>query len=61
MPSHPYSQYERLSAWKVIEKELDALVKNGDLRETTARPYIVGSLCKALDDAGILQLEKTKS
>jgi hypothetical protein len=27
------------------------LVNNGDLRETTARPYIVGDICKSIVDA----------
>ena len=54
MVAHPYSKYERLPVWNVISGELDALVENGDLNETTARKYIVGSLCKALDNAGFL-------
>lgn len=54
MDSHPYTRYETLPAWKVISQEIDSLIQNNDLRELTARPYIVGSLCKALDDAGLL-------
>lgn len=54
MTAHPYAQYEKLRIWQVIDAEIDALVSNNDLTETTARPYIVGSLCKALDKAGLL-------
>jgi hypothetical protein len=54
MTKHPYIQYEALAVWGVISRAVDELVDNQDLQETTARQYIVGSLCKALDDAGLL-------
>jgi hypothetical protein len=54
MASHPYAEYETLPVWQVIDAEISALVENKDLAEMTARPYIVGSLCKALDKAGLL-------
>jgi hypothetical protein len=60
MASHPYTQYEKLPLWKVIDAEIAALIKNKDLAEMTARPYIVGSLCKALDKAGLLSEHSAK-
>lgn len=46
--NHPYKKYMALKAWSVIDKEIDSLVNNGDLKEETQRAYIVGSLCHAL-------------
>jgi polyhydroxyalkanoate synthesis regulator phasin len=47
---HPYKAYERTGVWKAIDKAITELVKNGDLTEQTARPYIVGFLTKAVVD-----------
>lgn len=53
MPNHPYKQFEATLLWQVLAKEIDALVANGDLSLTTASVYVVGSLCKAVTDAGL--------
>jgi hypothetical protein len=45
---HPYVKFEGSVLWRTIEKEIVALVKNGDLQELTAREYIVGSICRAI-------------
>ena len=45
---HPYKRYEGSPQWQTLNEAVDALVKNGDLRETTNRVYIVGYLCQAL-------------
>jgi hypothetical protein len=45
---HPYSKFEGSVLWRAIEKQIAALVKNGDLKELTAREYIVGSICQAI-------------
>jgi hypothetical protein len=47
-PEHPYKQYESHPYWKRIDKGISGLVANRDLEERTARPYIVGYLCKML-------------
>lgn len=52
--SHPYRGYERYRAWAVLDHALEELVDNKDLKETTRREYIVGWICKALDEAGLL-------
>jgi hypothetical protein len=52
-PEHPYKQFESHPYWKRIEKGISDLVENQDLKERTARPYIVGYLCKT-----VLQREK---
>jgi hypothetical protein len=45
---HPYKKYEPHPFWKRIDKGISDLVKNQDLIEKEARPYIVGYLCKML-------------
>lgn len=52
MPSndYPYQKYEATKNWEVVERAVNALVENGDLIEQTNRKYIVGYICKLLDD-----------
>jgi hypothetical protein len=45
---HPYITFEGSVLWRTVSKEIAALVQNGDLKELTAREYIVGSICRAL-------------
>jgi hypothetical protein len=47
---HPYVAYESTSNWKALNEAIDELVANSDLIEKTNRAYIVGFLCKALDE-----------
>ena len=46
--NHPYMRYEHTRLWRAIDAELAALAANGDLQLTTARQYVIGSLCKTL-------------
>jgi hypothetical protein len=45
---HPYKKYESHRYWKKIDKGISDLVDNQDLVEQSARPYIVGYLCKMI-------------
>jgi hypothetical protein len=56
---HPYVQFEGTKVWQIIDAELSALVKNGDVIEQTDRRYIIGSFCKALatEEAATSDLE----
>jgi hypothetical protein len=49
--AYPYRTYEDLPIWSIVSKSVMELVNNGDLREITAHPYIVGSICKSIIDA----------
>jgi|HubBroStandDraft_1064217.scaffolds.fasta_scaffold1980009_1 hypothetical protein len=49
--SQLYRSYEDLPIWRVISKSVTELVNNGDSRETTAHPYIVGYICKSIVEA----------
>jgi hypothetical protein len=43
-----YEQYKNSPLWKIIEKAIDDLVENQDLKETTSRDLIVGYLVKCI-------------
>lgn len=49
---HPYLLYENTQTWKLLSGAIEDLVKNSDLIERTNRAYIVGYLCKILDEGG---------
>lgn len=51
--SHPYKHLEGTPLWKVIDKGINNLVENNDLEEATSREYIVGYLCKLINETGI--------
>lgn len=55
MPDHPYQSLESHPAWQAIDAAISDLEDNGDLREQTARVYIVGYLVKALVKGGLLK------
>jgi hypothetical protein len=57
---HPYTEFENTALWKAIDVGIAALEKNKDLQLSTAREYVVGSLCQKLvrqkfvtDDSGL--------
>ena len=52
--AHPYKEHEGTELWKVIDRELTALEKNGDLQLRTAREYVVGSLCDRVSKAKLV-------
>lgn len=49
--SHPYEQFEGTPLWEAINKGLDDLGENNDIEETTSREYIVGYLCKLINES----------
>jgi len=53
--NHPYKEFENSRAWKALREGLEDLVANQDLQITTAPEYVIGSLCKALVAAGVIQ------
>jgi hypothetical protein len=48
--NHPYRAYEGSPLWKAMSEAVAELVKNGDLVETTAHPYVVGYICKRVSE-----------
>lgn len=51
--NNPYARYRKDELWRLLERGIKALVKNGDLEEKTARTHIVGYLTKLLNEAGV--------
>jgi hypothetical protein len=45
---HPYRAFEGSPLWMKINRAVSALVRNGDIKETTRREYIVGYICKTI-------------
>ncbi len=46
---HPYKKYESSSYWPVIRKLIEDLEDNNDLELQTPIEYIVGYICKGLE------------
>jgi hypothetical protein len=55
--THPYGEYEGTVLWRALSEALDALEANQDVRVTTARPYIVGTLARALTEKDLVKGE----
>lgn len=49
--THPYQKFENKQLWLVIDEAINDLVENRDITETTHRSYIVGYLCKKIDES----------
>lgn len=47
---HPYKEYENSKTWAVLSKLIQDLVSNQDLEILTPVEYVIGYLCKGLDD-----------
>lgn len=45
---HPYMKYEGSPLWNVLDKAMDDLVENTDIKETTRREYIIGYLIECI-------------
>jgi hypothetical protein len=50
---HPYKKLENTELWKAVEKAITNLESNQDLKFTTRREYIVGYICKQLEENGV--------
>jgi hypothetical protein len=48
---NPYEIYKGMDLWKIVDGSVADLVENGDIVEMTRRDYIVGYLCKNLQQA----------
>jgi hypothetical protein len=44
----PYELYRGTKVWLNVEKAIHDLVENRDIVETTSRDYIVGYICKQM-------------
>lgn len=49
--AHPYNGFEGSILYKRVDRAILELAKNGDIRVTTRREYVVGYICRALTQA----------
>jgi len=47
---HPYVKYENTALWSVVKKAVDELIINQDIELTTKEEYVVGLLCKRIEN-----------
>lgn len=52
MTDHPYVAYEGAPTWDILDRAIRDLEDNQDLQVTTARPYVIGYLCRQLAALG---------
>ncbi len=45
---HPYKKFENSSNWKILKESIEELISNNDIEILTPIEYIIGYLCKAL-------------
>jgi hypothetical protein len=53
MMEHPYKNFESTKLWSILMKSINELVENNDIDERTPREYIVGYLCKQIEENSI--------
>jgi hypothetical protein len=58
--THPYRAFEGTPMWRKVNRAIAALVKNGDIQETTRREYIVGYVCKVITSEPTTGLRRTR-
>lgn len=51
--AHPFEIFEGTPSWDIINKGINDLVENKDIEEMTQREYIVGYLCKLINELEI--------
>jgi hypothetical protein len=54
MMNYPYREFEAMPVWKVVDEAISDLIANQDIKETTARRYIVGYLVECLVEARLV-------
>lgn len=47
----PYEKYRGTALWEAVNNAVEKLVENNDIMEETRRDYIVGFICKELEEA----------
>ncbi|NRD78996.1 hypothetical protein HPT25_16650 [Bacillus sp. BRMEA1] len=52
--SHPYKEFEKTPLCNIIYKAIEELVENDDLDQKSSRKYIVGYICKLLNESKFL-------
>lgn len=60
----PYDKYKNTKNWQTLEKAINSLMKNKDIKIITSQDYVVGYICQVLsltkNKKGIKQVINTK-
>jgi len=48
MNKTPYAELKNLQCWNIIEKAINDLIENNDLKEKTSKEYIVGYIVQCI-------------
>lgn len=51
---NPYEQYENTILWDTIKDAIHKLQKNNDIELTTSEKYVIGFLCKSIEEQGLI-------
>ncbi len=55
MENHPYKKFQNTKVWQVIEQSIFDLEENQDLKLLAIKEYVIGLICKKLDDNELLR------
>jgi hypothetical protein len=55
--THPYQALQGSKLWRCVAAALAALESNQDLRIMTARPHVIGYICKRLERSGLRYID----
>lgn len=59
--SSQYELFEHHPTWAIVDRAIDDLVENGDLKETAPRRHIVGYLTRLLVNSAPPQMTRPKA
>jgi hypothetical protein len=51
--NHLYEQYENTDLWNALKDALTQLKDNADIEVATDEKYVIGFLCKSLEEKGL--------
>ena len=54
---HAYAEYEGSSLWKEVAKLVRELEENNDLTVTTRPEYVIGYICRGLEENKLINSE----
>jgi hypothetical protein len=57
---HSYAEFEKTALWKTVQKALDELETNKDLKITTKSEYVIGFICQKISTKGLLKGKQTR-
>lgn len=47
---HPYEEYEGTELWYTLTNAINSLIENQDLEVKTKKEYVIGYICKEVEN-----------